>query len=450
MQTCSAASHARTRRVLLICALVIVFSAAAFAADEVVIRNARIMTASHGTIPNGSIYVKDGKIAAIGATVTAPVSAKVVDAGGKTVTPGIIDSHSHMALGDDVNEATSPIVPHMMMVDAFDPTDKAVYRALAGGVTSALLLHGSADMIGGQSVMMKTKYGLAREQLLFPNAPRIIKFASGENPKRVFGGRNMLPSTRMGNFAVLRQALQEGKEYKAEWDRYNEKVKKGDKDATPPKRDLRNEALAELLEGKIMVHAHTYRADEFLTEIAIAKEYGYNLRAFVHGLEAYKVCDRLAENHVGLTTFSDWWGYKYEAWDAIPYNAVMCMRKGVVVAVNSDSNDYIRRLNQEAAKLIRYGGATEEEALKTITVNAAWMMGIEDRVGSIDVGKDADLVIWDGEPLSSMGIPNKVFIDGELFFDRNLPGYGTTHYAAMPEDSTMSPRVSDDGAKEVQ
>jgi len=441
------------RRVLLVAAVLIALvlvTSAAFAADEFVIKNARIMTASHGTIPNGSIYVKNGKIAAVGATVNAPASAKMIDAAGKTVTPGLIDSHSHMALGDDINEATSPIVPQMKMVDAFDPSDKAVYRALAGGVTSALLLHGSADMIGGQSVMMKTKYGLPREQLLFPDAPRIIKFASGENPKRVFGSRNMLPSTRMGNFAVLRQALQEGKEYKAEWDRYNEKVKNGNKDATPPKRDLRNEALMELLEGKMMVHAHAYRADELLTEMAIAKEYGYNLRAFVHGLEAYKVCDKLAENHVGLTTFADWWGFKYEAWDAIPYNAVMCMRKGVVVAINSDSNDYIRRLNQEAAKLIRYGGATEEEALKTVTINAAWMMGVQDRTGSIDPGKDADIVIWDGDPLSVYGIPEKVYIDGELFFDRNLPGYGLTHYAAMPEGSTLAPTMPSEASQEVR
>jgi imidazolonepropionase-like amidohydrolase len=439
-------------RVLLVTAVLIALvtlTSAATAADEFVIKNAKIMTASHGTIANGSIYVKNGKIAAVGATINAPASATVIDAGGKIVTPGLIDSHSHMALGDDINEATSPIVPHMMMIDAFDPSDKAVYRALAGGVTSALLLHGSADMIGGQSVMMKTKYGASREQMLFPDAPRIIKFASGENPKRVFGGRNMLPSTRMGNFAVLRQALQEAKEYKAEWARYNEKVKSGDKTATPPKRDLKNEALTELLDGKIMVHAHTYRADEFLTEMAIAKEYGYNLRAFVHGLEAYKVCGKLAENHVGLTTFSDWWGYKYEAWDAIPYNAVMCMRKGVVVAINSDSNDYIRRLNQEAAKLIRYGGATEDEALQTVTLNAAWMMGIQDRTGSIDNGKDADLVIWDGHPLSSYGVPNKVFIDGQLFFDRNLPGYGLTHYAAAPEDSTLAPTMPSE-AKEVK
>ncbi len=409
-------------------------AAAAPASREILIKNARIMTASHGTIPNGSLYLKGGKIAAVGAAVEAPASAQVIDAGGRTVTPGLIDSHSHIALGDDINEATSPVVPHMNMQDAFVWWDKNIYRALAGGVTSALCLHGSADMIGGQSIMIKTKFGLGRDELLIPNAPRIMKFASGEDPKRVFGGRNQMPSTRMGNFAVQRQALQEAREYKRDWDTYRQKVKQGDKDATPPKRDLKLEALAELLDGKMMVHAHTYRADELLTELQIAREYGYPLKAFVHALEAYKVCDRIAANHVGITTFADWWGYKYEAWDAIPYNAVMCMRQGAVVAIDSDSEDYIRRLNQEAAKTIRYGGATEEEALKMITLNAAWTMGIDDRTGSLDVGKDADLVIWNGNPLSSYGIPEKVFIDGELFFDRNLPGYGLTHYRGVPED----------------
>ncbi|MFB3814285.1 MAG: amidohydrolase [Terriglobales bacterium] len=406
-------------------------------AKELVITNARIMTASHGTIPKGSIHIKNGKIAAVGASVATPAGAVVIDAGGKTVTPGLIDSHSHIGLGDDINEATSPIVPHMNMQDAFVWWDKNIYRALAGGVTSALLLHGSADMIGGESVIIKTKFGLGRDELLVPNAPRILKFASGENPKRVFGGRNQLPSTRMGNFAVLRQALQEAREYIRDWDLYQEKIKRGDKDATPPKRDLKLEVLGDLLRGKIMVHAHTYRADEFLTEMQIAKEFGYPLRAFVHALEAYKVCDKIAANKVGITTFADWWGYKYEAWDAIPYNAVMCMRQGAVVAINSDSEDYIRRLNQEAAKMIRYGGVTEEEALKMVTLNAAWTMGIDDRTGSIDAGKDADLVIWSGNPLSSYGIPEKVFIDGELFFDRNLPGYGLPRYRGLPEDGGL-------------
>jgi imidazolonepropionase-like amidohydrolase len=403
-------------------------SASAQSHTDVVIKNATVMTVTHGNIKNGSIYIKDGKIAAVGESVNAPASATVIDAGGKYLTPGVVDCHSHIALDDDVNEATSPVTPHMMMKDAFDYQDKAIYRALAGGVTTSLLLHGSANMIGGQAIVIKHKYGDTRDAMLFPNAPGSIKFASGENPKRVYGSRDQLPSTRMGNFEVQREALIQAQDYIREWDSYNDKVKRGDKDASMPKHDLKLEALAEVLHGKLMVQIHCYRADEMLTEMTMAKEFGYNLRAFHHALEAYKIADQLAANNVGIATFADWWGYKQEAWDAIPWNAVMAMRKGVRVAIKSDSEDYTRRLNQEAAKTMRYGGATEEEALRMITLNAAWIIGVDDRVGSIDVGKDADIVIWDGYPLSTTGVPEKVLIDGAIYFDRTQPGLGTTHY----------------------
>ena len=398
------------------------------APHDLVIKNVTVMTVTHGNIKNGSIYIKGGKIAAFGEHVNAPADVAVIDAGGKYLTPGIVDSHSHIALDSDVNEATSPITPHMLMKDAFDYQDKAIYRALAGGVTTSLLLHGSANMIGGQAIVIKHKYGAGRDEMLFPNAPGSIKFASGENPKRVYGGREQLPSTRMGNFEVQREALVQAQDYMREWDVYNEKVKRGDKDATAPKHDLKLEALADVLRGKLMVQIHCYRADEMLTEIAMAREFGYKIRGFHHALEAYKVADQIAAENIGIATFSDWWGYKQEAWDAIPWNAVISMRKGVRVAIKSDSEDYTRRLNQEAAKTMRYGGATEEEALKMITLNAAWIVGVDDRVGSIDVGKDADLVIWDGYPLSNYGVPEKVFIDGDVYFDRSQKGLGTTHY----------------------
>ena len=402
--------------------------------SDIVIKNATVMTASHGTIEHGSVWIHDGRIAAAGVGVNAPASSTVIDASGKYLTPGLIDPHSHSALGDDVNEATSPVTPALMMVDAFDNTDKALYQALAGGVTTELLLHGSANMIGGQAVVIKNKFGLSRDEMLFPHAPRSIKFASGENPKRVYGGRNELPSTRMGNFEVMRQSFEDAKAYMATWDAYNAKVKKGDKDAVAPKRDLKLDALADVLNGKLYVQIHCYRADEFLTEEAIAKEYGYKIRAFHHALEMYKVGDKIAPTGTAIATFADWWGYKDEAWDAIPWNAVMSMREGVRVALKSDSNDYVRRLNQEAGKMIHYGGATEEEALKMITINPAWIIGVDDRVGSIDTGKDADLVIWDKDPLSSYARVEKVYIDGDLFFDSSQPGFGTTHFnGAMHE-----------------
>jgi len=398
---------------------------------DIVFKNATVMTASHGTIEHGAVWVHAGKIAGVGATVNAPSGAAVVDATGLWLTPGIIDPHSHSALDSDVNEATSPVTPSMHMIDAFDNRDKALYHALAGGVTTELLLHGSANMIGGQAVVIKNKVGLDRDAMLFPNAPGSIKFASGENPKRVYGGRNQLPSTRMGNFEVMRQAFEDAKNYMATLDAYNAKVAKGDKDAIPPKRDLKLEALADVLRGKLYVQIHCYRADEFLTEEAIAHEYGYKIRAFHHALEMYKVADKIAPEQTAIATFTDWWGFKDEAWDAIPWNAVMSMRKGVRVALKSDSNDHIRRLNQEAGKMVHYGGATEDEAIRMVTLNPAWIIGVDQQTGSIDVGKDADLVLWNKDPLSTYARAQKVYIDGDLFFDSSLPGLGTPHFSGV-------------------
>ena len=402
---------------------------------DVVIKNATVMTASHGTIQHGSVWLHNGKIAGVGATVSAPAGATVVDATGKYVTPGIIDPHSHSALGDDVNEATSPVTPSMMMIDAFDNRDKALYLALAGGVTSELLLHGSANMIGGQAVVIKNKFGLSKEEMLFPNAPQSIKFASGENPKRVYGTRNQLPSTRMGNFEVMRQAFEDAKVYRRDWDAYNDKVAKGDKEARAPHRDLKLEALADILRGKLLVQIHCYRADEFLTEEAIAKDYGFKIRAFHHALEMYKVGGKIAADGTAIATFTDWYGGKYEMWDGIPWNAVMSMREGVRVALKSDSNDHIRRLPSEAGKMVHYGGATEDEAITMVTLNPAWIMGIDDKTGSLDVGKDGDVVIWNMDPLSTYARAEKVYIDGDLFFDSSLPGFGTTHFSGVMHGS---------------
>ena len=411
---------------------------------DLVIKNATVMTASHGTIQHGSVWLHNGKIAGVGATVSAPAGATVVDATGKYVTPGVIDPHSHSALGDDVNEATSPVTPSMMMIDAFDNRDKALYQALAGGVTSELLLHGSANMIGGQAVVIKNKFGLSKEEMLFPNAPRSIKFASGENPKRVYGTRNQLPSTRMGNFEVMRQSFEDAKVYRKEWDDYNARIAKGDKDVRMPHRDLKLEALADILRGKLLVQIHCYRADEFLTEEAIAQEYGFKIRAFHHALEMYKVGGKIAADGTGIATFTDWYGGKYEMWDGIPWNAVMSMREGVRVALKSDSNDHIRRLNQEAGKMVHYGGATEDEAIAMITLNPAWIMGIDDKTGSLDVGKDGDVVIWNMDPLSTYARAEKVYIDGDLFFDSSLPGFGTTHFSGVMHGSGFGAGEDDD------
>src|SRR6201996_250514 len=402
--------------------------------QDLVFKNATVMTASHGTIQNGQVWVHAGKIAAVGAAVNAPGSAAVVDASGMWLTPGIIDPHSHSALDSDINEATSPVTPSMHMIDAFDNRSADLYRALAGGVTTELLLHGSANMIGGQAVVIKNKFGLDRDAMLFPNAPGSIKFASGENPKRVYGSRDQLPSTRMGNFEVMRMAFEDARHYMAEWDAYDARVKKGDKDLVPPARDLKLEALADVLRGKLYVQIHCYRADEFVTEEAIAKEYGYKIRAFHHALEMYKVAPQIAADQTAIATFADWWGFKDEARDAIPWNAVISMRQGVRVALKSDSDDHIRRLNAEAGKMVHYGNATEDEAIRMVTLNAAWIIGVDDRTGSIDVGKDADLVIWNMDPLSTYAHAEKVYIDGDLFFDSTLAGLGTPHFSGAMHD----------------
>ena len=397
------------------------------APKDVVIKGGTLLTVTHGRIENGSIYLHNGKIVVIGKTINTPAGATVIDATGKWVMPGIIDAHSHIALRDDVNEPTNPVTPHMMMKDAFDYEDRAIYRALAGGVTTSLLLHGSANMINSQAIVIKHKYGLGRDELLFPGAPQSIKFASGENPKRVYGSRNQLPATRMGNFEVMRQSFQEAREYMRSWDDYEAKVKKGDKDAAPPKKDLKLEALADVLRGKLLVQIHCYRADEMLTEMSIAKEFGYKIRAFHHSLEAYKVADKIAAEGIAVATWPDWWGFKYEAWDGIPWNAVISLHKGARVVIKSDSEDVTRRLNTEAGKIIHYGNVSEEDALKMITLNPAWVLGVDERVGSLDVGKDADITIWNNYPLGSNALVDKAIIDGEVFFDRSLPGTGLTH-----------------------
>ena len=443
--------HSRKLSSIALAACLIALPAASSAQKDapadLVLKNATVMTASHGTIEHGSVWVHQGKIAAVGEAVNAPATAVVIDASGKFITPGIIDPHSHSALGDDINEATSPVTPSMMMIDAFDNTDSALYFALAGGVTSELLLHGSANMIGGQNITIKNRFGRTRDEMLFAGAPRTIKFASGENPKRVYGSRHQLPSTRMGNFEVMRQAFEDAKVYKKDWDDYNAKVAKGGKDAEEakaPHRDLKLEALSDVLSGKLLVQIHCYRADEFLTEEAIAKQYGYKIRAFHHALEMYKVGPEIAADNTAIATFADWWGFKDEAWDAIPWNAVMSMREGVRVALKSDSNDHVRRLNQEAGKMVHYGGATEDEALRMITLNPAWIMGIDDKTGSLDVGKDGDLVIWNMDPLSTYARAEKVFIDGDLYFDASLPGYGLTHFSGVMHGGGFDGADNDD------
>jgi imidazolonepropionase-like amidohydrolase len=392
------------------------------APSETLIRNATVLTITHGVLANTDVLIRHGKIAAIGKNLKAAADARVIDATGKFVMPGIVDCHSHSML-DAINEGSISVSSMARTRDVLNPTDVDLYRELAGGVTTLNLLHGSANSIGGQTTTVKIKYGRPIEEFIFPGAPPGIKFALGENPKRSSftpqpGQQRRYPATRMGVEETIRDAFVRARDYKKSWDEYRAAVAKGDKNAIVPRRDLQLEPLVEVLEGKRYVHSHCYRADEILMLINIADEFGFKVRTFQHVLEGYKVAKEIAKHGAGASTFADFWGYKIEAYDAIAYNTAILVRHGVVTSVNSDSNERARRLNVEAAKAMRYGDLTEEEALKLITINPAWQLGIQDRVGSIEVGKDADLAVWTAHPLSVYARVETTLIDGEIFFDR--------------------------------
>jgi imidazolonepropionase-like amidohydrolase len=386
-----------------------------------VIQNATILTISHGTIEHGSILIKDGKIAEVGQSVKAPKDAQVIDAAGQFVIPGIIDCHSHIA-AESINEGSVSVSSMVNMAEILNPDDIDIYRDLAGGVTSANILHGSANAIGGQTLVIKLRWGQPAAKLPFDGALPGIKFALGENPKRsnfsIPGQPKRYPATRMGVEETIRGAFSEARDYKKTWEDYNKRAAAGEKNLIPPRRDLRLEPLVEVLEGKRYVHSHCYREDEILMLLRVAKEFGFKVRTFQHVLEGYKVADELAAAGVGASTFSDWWAYKVEAYDAIPYNAALMTRRGVVVSINSDDAEEATHLNQEAAKSMKFGGLSHDEALKMVTLNPAMQLGIDKRVGTIDAGKDADLAIYNHDPLSAYAVVQKTLIDGRVYFDR--------------------------------
>jgi imidazolonepropionase-like amidohydrolase len=387
----------------------------------VAIRNATIVTATRGTITNGTLVMRDGKIAAVGTNVQVPAGATVIDGTGKFVSPGIIDAHSHIA-NDAINEGQTAVSSMTGMGDVLDPTDISIQRDLAGGLTVANVLHGSANPIGGKTVVIKLRWGVDKaEDLVFEGALPGIKFALGENPKRQGlasnTGLRRYPGTRQGVEFVIRDAFTRAKAYQRAWQEF-EKARAAGQQALPPKRDLQLDALVEILEGKRLVHAHSYRADEILMLIRLADEMGFKVATFQHVLEGYKVAKEIAAHGAGASTFSDWWGYKIEAEDAIPGNAALMTHKGVVASINSDSAEHARRLNTEAAKSVRWGDLNDDQALALVTINPARQLGIANRVGSIEVGKDADVVIWNHHPLSTYAIVEQTYIDGKLYYDR--------------------------------
>lgn len=391
------------------------------APPAIAIRGATILTVTKGTIPNGTIVLRGGRIEAVGANVPVPPGAEVVDATGKFVSPGIIDAHSHIA-ADSINEGGTTVSAMTGIPDVLNATDIDIYRDLAGGLTVANVLHGSANPIGGTNAVIKLRWGKTHaKDLLFEGALPGIKFALGENPKdmRQFGqtGPRRYPVTRPGVEFVIRDAFTRARAYQRSWQEYERRRKAGE-DVLAPRRDLQLEPLVEVLEGKRLVHAHGYRADEMLMLIRLAEETGFTIATFQHVLEGYKIAKEMAVHGAGASTFSDWWGYKVEVLDAIPYNAALMVRKGVLVSINSDSAEHARRLNTEAAKTMKWGGLGEDEAFALVTINPAKQLRIDHRVGSLEPGKDADVVIWNHHPLSTYAIADRVYIDGTLYYDR--------------------------------
>lgn len=388
-------------------------SAVAQQTGSVLIKNGTVLTITDGVKENTDVLIINGKITSVAQSIKSPADAKVIDAKGKFVMPGIVDAHSHIAL-DAVNEATNPVTAEVWVGDAINPYDVALYRALAGGVTVSHAMHGSANAVGGECETIKHRYGVMDpNEMRMKDAPRTIKFALGENPMRVHGERrNITPSTRMGVEQVFRKAFSDAQVYMKKWDNYNTgKVK------TPPTYSRRMETMADILKGEIIIHCHSYRADEILMLMDVLGDYGVSKICFQHVNEGFKVAPELAEFGAMASVFSDWWAYKFEVYYSTAYNASILTKNGVVTSINSDSRELIRHLYHEAAKSQRYGSLTDEQALSLITINPAIQLGIQDRVGSIEKGKDGDIVIFDQHPLSIYAIPHMTLVDGVVRFD---------------------------------
>ena len=380
---------------------------------NILVKNGTLLTITDGVKENTDILITNGKISKIGQGLTASAGTKIVDAEGQFVMPGIIDAHSHIAL-DAVNESTNPVTAEVWVGDAINPYDVSIYRALAGGVTISHAMHGSANAIGGECETIKHRYGaFDPEELRMQGAPRTIKFALGENPMRVHGeGRGIMPRTRMGMEQVFRSAFAEGQIYMQNWADF-----KSGKTKVPPTYSRRMETISGILKGDIIIHCHSYRADEILMLMNVLEDYGVSKICFQHVNEGFKVAPELAEFGAMASVFSDWWAYKFEVYYSTAYNASILTRNGVITSINSDSKELIRHLYHEAAKSQRYGDLSDNEALRLITINPAKQLGIDDKVGSLEVGKDGDVAIFSRHPLSIYAIPQMTIVDGVVRFD---------------------------------
>lgn len=387
--------------------------------DEILLKNANIITISGPDIMGGDILIKGSKIVQIGKNIKTDSGTFVIDLNGKWAMPGIIDSHSHIAVEGGVNETGNLMTAEVDVKDVLNAEDYDIFLALAGGVTTIHTMHGSANPIGGRGIVLKLRWGSTAPEMIFKGAPETLKWALGENPKQsgFSSMRARYPKTRMGVEASIRAIFEEAKDYMKAWDDYNKK-KDSKPGLLPPKKDLRLEVIADALRGKYLVRCHAYQAEEMLSIMKLCKEYNVKLAVFEHGLEGYRITNELVKYGVAVSTFADFWAYKWEAFMTMPYNAALMAKRGVLVALNSDDAERMRRLYLEAAKTIRFGGVSEEEALKMITINPAKMLHVDKWVGTLEPGKDADIAVFNRYPLDPYTYCEMTMVDGKVLFDR--------------------------------
>lgn len=381
--------------------------------ENLLIKNATVWTnEKEGILEKSDVLIMDGKIARVGKDLKAE-GVKIIDGTGMHLTPGIIDEHSHIA-SDATNEGAQAITSEVRIADVINPEDPAIYRQLSGGVTAAHILHGSANPIGGQSVLIKHRWGHSAEELLIENQPGFLKHALGENVKRNTG---RYPNTRMGVDQIIRDAYNRAIDYNRKWKEWNSLKPAERTGKIPPRRDLELDPIVDVLEKRSYIECHTYVQSEGTMIMNLAKDYGLKVNSLIHFNEGYKIADQIKKNNAGASVFADWWDYKYEVYEGITYNAAVLLSQGVLTCLHSDDDEMGRRLNQEAGKIVKYGGVDEQTALKLVTLNPAKMLHVDDRMGSIKAGKDADLVLWTGHPLSVYSRASKTIIDGTVYFD---------------------------------
>jgi len=397
------------------------------AETAILLKNGQIITVSGETITGGDILVQGTKIVKVGKGLPAPAGAEVIDLGGRWIMPGIIDSHSHIAVEGEVNEMGALLTPEVDCKDVINPQDINIFYALTGGVTSVHTMHGSANPIGGRGISLKLRWGKSAEELIFVEAPLTSKWALGENPKRsnmTGAGPARYPRTRMGVEESIRDEFEKAKDYMRTWAEYEKKAKaaresKGkNPPPLPPKKDFRLEGIADILSGRLWVRCHAYQSEEMLSIMRLCREYGVKLVCFEHGLEGYRITNELVQYGVGVSTFADFWGYKWEAYNTMPQAAALCAKRGVLVAISSDDSERMRHLFNDAAKTVRFGGVTEDEALRMLTINPAKIMGVDRWVGTIEPGKDADLAVFNRHPLDPFTVCEMTMVDGAVYFDR--------------------------------